>query len=117
MEANQSSPKKRNCYKTLVLENIKYKTRFTAKFSNRKKYEPRNPKKLTAFIPGLIKDITVKAGSKVKENDKLIMKRDYLFSSSSSAAMIIMGRSANGLTEWKMKSGKTLQEFETGENN
>jgi len=73
MEANQSSPKKRNCYKTLVLENIKYKTRFTAKFSNRKKYEPRNPKKLTAFIPGLIKDITVKAGSKVKENDKLLV--------------------------------------------
>ena len=53
----------------------------------------------------------------VKENDKLIMKRDYLFSSSSSAAMIIMGRSANGLTEWKMKSGKTLQDFETGDNN
>ena len=28
-----------------------------------------------------------------------------------------MGRSANGLTEWRMKSGKTLQEYETGENN
>lgn len=53
----------------------------------------------------------------VKEQDKMIMKRDYLFSSSSSAAMIIMGRSANGLTEWKMKSGKTLQDYETGENN
>jgi hypothetical protein len=43
------------------------------------------------------------------------MKRDYLFSSSSSAAMIIMGRSANGLTKWKTKSGKTLQDFETGD--
>ena len=47
----------------------------------------------------------------------MILKQDYLFSSSSSAAMIIMGRSANGLTEWKMKLGKTLQDFETGENN
>jgi len=53
----------------------------------------------------------------VKENDKLIMKRDSLFSSPSSAAMIIMGRSANELTEWKMKSEKTLQDFETGDNN
>jgi hypothetical protein len=52
----------------------------------------------------------------VKDKDKMIIKQDYLFSSSSSAAMIIMGRSANGLIEWKMKSGKTLQKFETGDN-
>jgi len=64
-----------------------------------------------------LRDTLISEGVIVKENDKLIIKRDYLFSSSSSAAMIIMGRSANGLTEWKMKSGKTLQEYETGENN
>ena len=64
-----------------------------------------------------LRDTLISEGVIVKENDKLIMKGDYLFSSSSSAAMIIMGRSANGLTEWKMKSGKTLQDFETGENN
>jgi hypothetical protein len=64
-----------------------------------------------------LRDTLISESVIVKENDKLIMKRDYLFSSSSSAAMIIMGRSANGLTEWKMKSGKTLQEYETGDNN
>ncbi|MBN2280255.1 MAG: GIY-YIG nuclease family protein [Candidatus Marinimicrobia bacterium] len=64
-----------------------------------------------------LRDTLISEGMIVKENDKLIMKRDYLFSSSSSAAMIIMGRSANGLTEWKMKSGKTLQQYETGDNN
>ncbi|KAF0237705.1 MAG: methionine sulfoxide reductase [Prolixibacteraceae bacterium] len=64
-----------------------------------------------------LRDTLISEGVIVKENDNLIMKRDYLFSSSSSAAMIIMGRSANGLTEWKMKSGKTLQDFESGENN
>jgi hypothetical protein len=53
----------------------------------------------------------------INNGDKLILSQDYLFSSSSTAAMIIMGRSANGLIEWKMKSGKTLQEFESGENN
>lgn len=64
-----------------------------------------------------LRDALISDGVIVKDNDKMILKRDYLFSSSSSAAMIIMGRSANGLTEWKMKSGKTLQDFETGENN
>jgi predicted GIY-YIG superfamily endonuclease len=64
-----------------------------------------------------LRDALISEGAIVKEQDKMIIKRDYLFSSSSSAAMIIMGRSANGLTEWKMKTGKTLQDFESGENN
>ena len=38
---------------------------------------------------------------------------DYIFSSPSTAAVMIMGRNANGLTEWKNKEGKTLKDFET----
>ncbi|MCD6556088.1 MAG: GIY-YIG nuclease family protein [Bacteroidales bacterium] len=64
-----------------------------------------------------LRDTLISKGIIVKESDKLVLKRDYLFGSSSSAAMIIMGRSANGLTEWKMNSGKTLQDFEAGNNN
>ncbi len=62
-----------------------------------------------------LRDKLINEGVIKKDGDKMAIKRDYLFSSSSSAAMIIMGRSANGLTEWKLKSGKTLQEYETGE--
>ena len=40
---------------------------------------------------------------------------DYIFSSPSTAAVMVMGRNANGLTEWKNKDGKTLKEFETNE--
>lgn len=40
---------------------------------------------------------------------------DYIFSSPSTAAVMIMGRNANGLTEWKSKDGKTLKDFETNE--
>ncbi len=40
---------------------------------------------------------------------------DYIFSSPSTAAVMIMGRNANGLTEWKNKDGKTLKDFETNE--
>jgi hypothetical protein len=64
-----------------------------------------------------LRDTLIADGIIIKELDKMIIKKDYLFSSSSTAAMIIMGRSANGLTEWKMKSGKTLQDYETGKNN
>ncbi|MCW7075868.1 MAG: GIY-YIG nuclease family protein [Candidatus Syntrophoarchaeum sp.] len=35
---------------------------------------------------------------------------DYIFSSPSAAAGTVLGRSANGWTEWKYKNGKTLAE-------
>ena len=40
---------------------------------------------------------------------------DYIFSSPSTAASIVLGRNANGLTEWKLSTGKTLKEFETND--
>ncbi len=46
-------------------------------------------------------------------NGKLIFERDYEFSSPSTAAAIVMGRNANGLTEWKLKDGTTLKEYES----
>ena len=40
---------------------------------------------------------------------------DYIFSSPSTAAAIVIGRNANGLTEWKTKNGKTLKESESND--
>ncbi len=37
---------------------------------------------------------------------------DFIFSSPSTAAAIVMGRNANGLTEWKNIHSKTLKDFE-----
>lgn len=42
---------------------------------------------------------------------------DYIFSSPSTAAVMVMGRNANGLTEWKSKDGKTLKAFESNDKN
>lgn len=50
-----------------------------------------------------------------KIDDKLIFVEDYLFSSPSTAAAVVMGRSANGLLEWKDKSGKDLKYIEASE--
>lgn len=53
---------------------------------------------------GVLTEITGSAGS------LLVFTRDHLFSSPSTAAMAVMGRSANGWVEWKTASGKTLDE-------
>lgn len=40
--------------------------------------------------------------------------KDYIFTSPSLAAAIIMGRNANGRTEWKTQKGKSLKDLEDG---
>jgi len=59
-------------FQTLMIEDVKYKTRLTKKFLNRKPYEPIDPKKILAFIPGTIKKIYFKKGKKVKAGEKLV---------------------------------------------
>lgn len=49
--------------------------------------------------------------------DNYEFSEDYIFSSPSSAAAMVMGRNANGLLEWKLKDGKSLKEFETTDKN
>jgi len=61
------------------------------------------------FRVQLIEDGTLK-----KANDHYVFTEDYVFSSPSTAATIVMGRNANGLNEWKKKDGSTLREFEEG---
>ncbi|WP_343664064.1 GIY-YIG nuclease family protein [Chryseobacterium mucoviscidosis] len=48
----------------------------------------------------------------INTHNKLVFTEDYLFSSPSTAAAIVMGRSANGLTEWKLSDGRILKSIE-----
>ena len=47
-----------------------------------------------------------------EEGDIYLFTDDFLFSSPSAAAAIVVGRSANGWTGWKTNEGKTLDEVE-----
>ena len=52
-------------------------------------------------------------GTIIEKNGKLVFSNDYLFNSPSAAAAIVMGRSANGLMEWKNNKGKSLKDMES----
>jgi biotin carboxyl carrier protein len=52
---------------------IKYKTRLTKKYKERKKYEAPNSLEIRSVIPGTILDIKVKEGQKVKEGEVLLL--------------------------------------------
>ena len=62
-----------------------------------------------------LRDELVNGESVMENQEKLILSEDVLFSSPSAAAAVIMGRSANGLLEWKNQSGKSLKEIEASE--
>jgi biotin carboxyl carrier protein len=64
---------KKEQYKSLLVENIKYKTLLTRKYLEKKPYAPKDIKKITAFIPGTITNVFVTPKKKVKGGDKLLV--------------------------------------------
>jgi len=57
----------------------------------------------------------INEGVLVDKGEYFEFSDDHIFSSPSTAAVMVMGRNANGLTEWKNKEGKTIKEFETND--
>lgn len=53
----------------------------------------------------------------IEQENVLMFSQDYIFGSPSAAAMAVLGRRANGWTEWKNKDGisidKIFREVET----
>ena len=66
----------------------------------------------TSEVPSAPKTVVEKRADlkKNKVVGKNTFTKDYLFSSPSFAASVVMGRSANGLAEWKKTGGSTLKD-------
>ena len=54
-------------------------------------------------------------GVLAEEKGRYRFTQDYTFSSPSLAAQVVLGRSANGRTEWKDPTGKTLKALQEAE--
>lgn len=68
-----------------------------------------------SFPPSLnkIRESLLEKELLIREDGKLILTDNRVFSSPSTAAAIVMGRNANGLTEWKNRRGETLRDMES----
>ena len=60
-------------FNTLVINDVKYKTLFTEKYKNRKKWEEPDFKKMYSEIPGTVIKVYVEEGQKVKEGDLMMV--------------------------------------------
>jgi len=70
-----------------------------------------------SFPTGLatLRDELIESGVIVKRGQLLIFSSDYLFSSPSAAAAVMLGRSANGLTQWRNVKNQELKAVESAE--
>lgn len=48
----------------------------------------------------------------IEDGDAYVLTRDLVFRSPSEAAAVLLGRNANGRTEWRTESGQTLKEIQ-----
>ena len=55
----------------------------------------------------------IEDGTLLEDKEALVFQKDTEFPSPSSAATVIHGGTANGLTAWKDKQGKSLKELES----
>jgi biotin carboxyl carrier protein len=58
---------------TLTLHGTVYETTFTRKFARRKRFVPKDPRRLTAIIPGLILELLVEPGERVSPGQSLLV--------------------------------------------
>lgn len=66
------------------------------------------------YVRGMydIRQELIKNGVLQREGDHFRFSQDYVFSSPSTAAAVVLGRSANGRIEWKDARGRTLKELQ-----
>ncbi len=57
----------------IVIDDTSYDTLLTRKHRHRKAYVAKDPKKLTAFIPGVVRHVYVKKGQRVKRGDHVLI--------------------------------------------
>jgi len=69
---DNDSTQKGKC-KTLIVHGTKYKTLYTDKYENRKKWQKPDEKQIMSFIPGTINDVFVRDGEHVRKDQPLLV--------------------------------------------
>lgn len=99
-------------FKTLTIDETSYETRWTAKFARRKPYAAADPKKLLAFIPGVIQSIVVRPGQRVRRGDSLLVLEAMKMKNDVTAPHDGVIKAIPVSTGQMVAKGETMIEFE-----
>ena len=59
--------------KTVVVDEVSYETTLTRKYLQRRAYQPVNPDALSSVIPGVVRQVQVAAGQRVRRGDRVLV--------------------------------------------
>jgi biotin carboxyl carrier protein len=58
---------------TLVIDDTPFETTLSPKFQQRKPYQPSDPKQLKVVLPSVVREVSVGAGSAVRQGERLLV--------------------------------------------
>ena len=95
-----------------IIDDTVYETTISDKFANRKPYQAPNPKLLVAFIPGVIRDIRVSEGQKIKIGDSLLILEAMKMKNNVKSSIDGVVKRINVIRDQKVPKNHLLIEFE-----
>lgn len=95
-----------------IIDDTVYETIISDKFAQRKPYQPPNPKLLTAFIPGVIREIRVSEGQKIKIGDSLLILEAMKMKNNMKSSIDGVIKRINVIRDQKVAKNHLLIEFE-----
>lgn len=101
-----------NNFTTLPVDDTFYETKLTTKFKKRKFYQPPDPDKLNAFIPGVITKIYIKPGQTINRGDSLLILEAMKMKNNVTSPRDGKIKSINVKEMQMVRKGETLIEFE-----
>ncbi len=69
---NNCKDKKVRC-KTLIIHGGKYRTTYTTKFENRKKWVKPDQNQIISYFPGTVNELLIREGDIVKKGEKMLI--------------------------------------------
>ncbi|MGE5400151.1 MAG: biotin/lipoyl-containing protein [Ignavibacteriales bacterium] len=96
----------------IIIDDTAYTTKVTTKFTRRKPFVPRDPKQVCAVIPGVIRDVFVNKGQRVKRNQNLLVLEAMKMNNSITAPFDGIIKAVNVQTGKQVAKGEVILEFE-----
>jgi len=98
--------------KTLTIDGTAYETRLTKKFARRKPYTPKDPSLMAAFIPGVIREVSVRPGDAVQRGQSLLILEAMKMQNDLAAPRAATVRAVHAVPGETVFKGQILIEFE-----
>jgi len=99
-------------YRTLIIDDTLYETRLTKKFARRKPFAPKDPRLMTAFIPGVIREVCVRPGDAVERGQSLLILEAMKMQNDLAAPRAAIVRAVHATPGDTVFKGQILIEFE-----